>query len=154
MAYFRNPVGGPRVVPFGTARTSADVLRNGHPGFRVTQRYGDWDAFFKTRIHGGTDMGNYYCAENVYAMAAGTVWLFSDSAGAKVVEIAHANGYKTQYWHLAKYRKGLASGQQVVKGYRIGIHGSTGLDIGGCHLHIGMKDATGRPIDPWPYMNQ
>ena len=41
-----NPTQGPRIVPFGSARLASDRLPNGHPGFRVTQRFSDLDAYF------------------------------------------------------------------------------------------------------------
>ena len=68
---FRNPVYGPRIVPFGQPSLSTDVLKNGHPAFSVTQRFHDWDAIFRNRVHGAMDIGNFYCGDNVLAMRAG-----------------------------------------------------------------------------------
>lgn len=151
---FGNPVGGPRIVPFGEPRLSTDVLANGHPAFRVTQRFHDWDVFFKNRIHGGMDMGNFQCREGVFAMAAGTVTHASRIGNALVVILRHANGYSTEYWHLHRISKTVALGSILRAGHRLGQHGSTGLNIGGCHLHVTVRNAQGQAVDPWPLLWQ
>ena len=149
---FRKPVGGPRIVPFGTARLKTDVLYNGHPGFRVTQRFGDYDAIFRNRIHGAMDIGNFYCGDSVYAMAAGIAHRLRDPNGALGVAVFHSNGYRTEVWHLSTYA--VAHGASVRAGQRIGKVGSTGLDIGGCHAHVVVYDPSGRPVDPWPLITR
>jgi hypothetical protein len=149
---FGNPVQGPRVVPFGAGRKASDVLPNGRPSFRVTQRFGDLDAFFKNRILGAMDLGNFYCHDKVIAMASGKVSHISDPNGALGVSIAHGNGYRTEYWHL--YRRLAGHGSAVAAGATIGEVGSTGLDIGGCHLHVVVRNTGGQAVDPWPLLNQ
>lgn len=151
---FRNPVAGPRIVPFGTARTSSDVLRNGRPAFRVTQSFNHWDAFFGNRIHGAMDVGNFYCGDSVYAMEAGTVTHLRDPNGAIGIRVSHTNGYKTELWHLSRISPTTPNNVWVRKGKTLGNVGSSGLDIGGCHLHVVMINPQGQRIDPWPYMNR
>lgn len=151
---FRNPVGGNRIVPFGEPRTSHDVLKNGHPAFRVTQRFHDWDVFFKNRIHGGMDLGNFWCHEGVFAMAAGRVSHRGKIGDALVVILEHPNGYSTEYWHLYKINKTVQVGALLKSGHRMGQHGSTGLNVGGCHLHVTVRNALGVAVDPWPLLNQ
>lgn len=148
---FRKPVGGPRIVPFAQPRTRTDYLANGHPGFRVTQRFGDWDAFFHNAIHGAMDIGNFYCRDRVVAMAAGYATRISDPNGALGVQVKHPNGYRTQYWHLSRYAAAVpAQGASVAEGTLIGYVGRTGLDLGGCHLHVVVINPQGTPVDPWP----
>ena len=150
---FENPVLGPRIVPFGAARQSTDVLPNGHPAFRVTQRFADLDAFFRDRIHGALDVGNFgFAGERAQAMAGGTVTLLRDPNGALGVRIKHPNGYTTELWHLARFDVG--NGASVTTGQQVGTVGNTGLDIGGTHLHIVVHDAAGHPRDPWQLLNQ
>jgi murein DD-endopeptidase MepM/ murein hydrolase activator NlpD len=145
---FRKPTGGPRLVRFGTARRATDKLANDHPGFRVTQRFGDWDAIFRNRIHGAMDLGNFFCRDRVVAMMAGKAEHLLDPNGALGVAVSHPNGYRTEYWHLATRK--VANGSQVKEGQLLGLVGSTGLDIGGCHLHVRVIDPAGKPVDPWP----
>lgn len=148
---FRKPVGGPRIVPFGVARTPKDVLANGHPGFRVTQQFGHWDAIFRMP-HLAMDIGNFYCGDRITAMEAGFVTLLRDPNGALGVRVSHPNGYKTEVWHLSRQR--VANGSQVVRGQLIGTVGSTGLDIGGCHAHVVCIDPSGRAVDPYPLIDK
>lgn len=150
--FLHNPVYGPRIVPFGQPRTSFDVLPNGRPGFRVTQRYTDWDVFLGRAIHGALDLGNYYCGDSVIAPLRGVCRVLRDPNGALGVEIRHPNGWRTQFWHLAKVN--IVTGQSVFRGRRIGWVGSTGLDIGGCHLHFVLINPSGTKVDPWPYLYQ
>ena len=150
---FENPVLGPRIVPFGAARTATDVLPNGHPSFRVTQRFADLDAFFRDRIHGAIDVANFgFAGEQAKAMAGGVTTLLRDPNGALGVDVRHPNGWRSQLWHLARFDVG--NGVSVKTGQLVGLVGNTGLDIGGRHLHIVVLDPAGNPRDPWPLLNQ
>jgi murein DD-endopeptidase MepM/ murein hydrolase activator NlpD len=149
---FHNPVGGTRIVPFGQPRKPSDVLHNGHPAFRVTQSFLHYDALFRVTIHGALDLGNFYCGDTVKAALGGWCQRLRDPNGALGVRVNHSNGYKTEYWHLSRIT--VKEGQQVVAGKQVGKIGSTGLNIGGCHLHFRVIDPTGRGIDPWPLLNQ
>lgn len=62
-----------------------------------------------------------------------------------VVKIRHDDGTVTVYAHLQGFN--VKSGQQVSAGTRIGGVGATGVATGN-HLHFGMYDAKGNPIDP------
>ena len=145
---FHMPVWGPRIVPFGQPRLKTDYQPNGRPGFRVTQSFNHWDAFFHNRIHGAMDIGDFYCGSDVLAMLRGTCHLLRDPNGALGVQIDHPNGWKSQYWHLRGFN--VTEGQSVFRGRRIGWVGSTGLDIGGCHLHVVAINPQGKPVDPFP----
>ena len=147
---FGNPVLGPRVVPFGAARTQFDVLPNGRPSFRVTQRFNDWDAVLGTRIHGALDMANYNRGDAIIAMLAGDAVPLADPNGALGVELQHDNGYRSQYWHMDK--RAVQFGR-VTKGQTIGYVGSTGLTTSPV-LHLVTIDPQGQPRDPWPLLDQ
>lgn len=149
---FGNPVLGPRVVPFAQPRLQTDVLPNGHPSFRVTQRFNDWDAIFHTKEHGALDMGNFHCGDAVVAMADGVVTPLADPNGALGQNIDHDNGYSTQYWHLQ--RRVELGGQRVKKGRTIGYVGKTGLNTAGCHLHLVVINPKRQLVDPWPLLDQ
>ena len=68
------------------------------------------------------------------------------------MSIKHSNGYTSQLWHLGQFKVG--SGSRVTTGTVVGTVGNTGLDIGGCHLHIAVQDPRGVPVDPWQLLNQ
>lgn len=63
----------------------------------------------------------------------------------RTVMVRHANGYKTLYAHLHRYRKGIRS-RWVKKGQTIGYVGSSGMSTGP-HLHFGLYK-NGRAINP------
>lgn len=147
-----NPTTGPRIVPFGAARLASDRLPNGHPGFRVTQRFSDLDAFFHDRIHGALDIANFYCGDVMRAMIAGRAEHLRDPNGALGVRITSADRlHQVEIWHLAEIT--VAAGATVAKGAQVGLCGSTGLDIAGCHAHIRYL-RSGVPADPWLYLDQ
>lgn len=144
-------MGGPRIVPFGEARKPSDKLANGHPGFRVTQSFGHWDAIFRMP-HLAMDIGNFYCGDRVTAMEQGIATRLLDPNGALGIRVSHPNGYKTEVWHLRKYVA--VSGSQVSRGQLLGYCGSSGLDIGGCHVHVVCINPQGQPVDPYPLIDK
>ncbi len=147
----RNPTQGPRIVPFGTTRAASDVLPNGRPAFRVTQRFGDPDAYFPGQRHGAIDLGNYSCGDTLLAAVAGTIRNVKDSYGALITEIVEPSGAKVGYGHLSRFAR--ANGEQVIPGMVIGFVGDTGLG-GVCHCHFYRKGADGQLVDPWPLLEQ
>jgi murein DD-endopeptidase MepM/ murein hydrolase activator NlpD len=66
------------------------------------------------------------------------------------VQIKHANGYVTLYGHQSRIATSM--GKKVVQGQVIGYVGSTGTSTG-AHLHFGVKDASGKFIDPMKVLN-
>jgi murein DD-endopeptidase MepM/ murein hydrolase activator NlpD len=98
------------------------------------------------RAHRGVD----YAADSgtpVEATADGTVVQRGVSGGyGNLVEIQHANGYRTRYAHLRGFAQGLRVGSRVSQGDVIGFVGMTGLATGP-HLHYEMLQ-NGRQIDP------
>jgi len=72
----------------------------------------------------------------VSAIGAGTVTFAGWKGGyGKLVEISHANRFKSKYGHLRDFGKGIRSGQRVAQGQVIGYVGTTGLSTGP-HLHF------------------
>ena len=63
-----------------------------------------------------------------------------------LVEIRHANNFKSRYGHLSRFAKGLYVGKRVKSGDLIGYLGSTGLSTGP-HLHFELHK-NGVPINP------
>jgi len=157
---FHNPVYGPRIVPYLQPRLPTDLIplkqdahSIRHAGFRVTQKFNRAnDAYFPGKPHLALDMANYQCGESVLATLRGICYILRDPNGAIGVEIRHPNGWRTQYWHLS--RVNIKNGQSVYRGRRIGWVGSTGLDIGGCHLHFVAINPQGVAVDPWPLLYQ
>jgi murein DD-endopeptidase MepM/ murein hydrolase activator NlpD len=98
------------------------------------------------------DIGNFYCGDRVSAMAEGTVTRMIDPNGALGVRVSHPNGYKTEVWHLSRYKA--VNGSHVERGTLLGYVGSTGLDIGGCHVHVACYDPSGKPVDPYPLIDK
>jgi murein DD-endopeptidase MepM/ murein hydrolase activator NlpD len=101
-------------------------------------------------FHDGVDLAAAY-DEPVMAAASGTV-VYADVApsGAETIEIAHAGGIHTVYLHEEQML--VQVGQHVDKGQIIGLVGSTGMSTGP-HVHFMIEDASGKPIDPMPYLD-
>ncbi|MEO0115656.1 MAG: peptidoglycan DD-metalloendopeptidase family protein [candidate division WOR-3 bacterium] len=72
----------------------------------------------------------------VFAIGAGTITFVGWRGGyGRLVEIAHSNGYKSRYGHLAGFGPGICIGRHVQQGQKIGYVGATGLATGP-HLHF------------------
>ncbi|UCG30788.1 MAG: M23 family metallopeptidase [candidate division WOR-3 bacterium] len=63
-----------------------------------------------------------------------------------LVEIRHANNFRSRYGHLSRFAKNLYVGKRVKSGELIGYLGSTGLSTGP-HLHFELHK-NGVPINP------
>jgi murein DD-endopeptidase MepM/ murein hydrolase activator NlpD len=115
---------------------------------RITSNYGSrFHPILKSqRKHEGIDYGAPL-GTPVWTVADGVVAeaRFSKGAGNMVV-ISHANGFKTEYFHLSRFAEGLKPGQRVTQKQLIGYVGSTGMSTGP-HLHFGMLRA-GNHVDP------
>ena len=141
--FIGHPVGGPRIVPQGKARTSSDKLPTGHLGFRITQPF--------SGSHDGIDLGNYACGDPIYAPHDGVLVNRKDPKGALICEIREADGMRTAFGHLARFYR--SSFTRVARGQLIGYNGSTGLSSG-CHIHMTREHPDGRNVDPWPLLEQ
>ena len=143
--YIGPVVEGPRIVPQGKARTTIDKLPNGHLGFRVTQP-------FIVGKHDGIDLGNFVCGDRILAPHDGYLRRRTDTYGALIVEITESDGMITAMGHLSSIAR--ANGP-VKRGQLVGYVGATGLDRGGCHIHLTRMVTPSRAtVDPWPRLEQ
>ena len=99
-------------------------------------------------IHEGVDISTAR-SEPVLATADGVV-LRSGWAGeyGKAIAILHGDRYETLYGHLEQTL--VTEGQQVHRGDRVGLVGSTGRSTGP-HLHYEVH-VDGRPVNPLEYI--
>jgi hypothetical protein len=116
---------------------------------RISSRFsnGRFHPILQTmRAHRGVD----YAANSgtpVQATADGRITVRGVSGGyGNLVEIQHANGFRTRYGHLSRFAAGMRVGSTVRQGEVIGFVGMTGLATGP-HLHYEMLK-NGAHVDP------
>lgn len=134
--------GGDDVVAVpAVSRAAEQVLSLSMPvQGRVTSHFGPrWG-----RMHNGMDIAAP-TGTPFFAAAAGTV-TYSGWAGTygQLVIIDHGNGLETRYAHASRLY--VRVGDQVQRGQRIGLVGSTGESTGP-HLHFEVR-VDGEPQDP------
>jgi len=115
---------------------------------RITSNYGSrFHPILKSqRKHEGIDYGAPL-GTPVWTVADGVVAEARYNKGAgNMVVISHANGFKTEYFHLSRFADGMKPGLRVTQKQLIGFVGSTGMSTGP-HLHFGMLRA-GKHVDP------
>ncbi|MCF6290670.1 MAG: M23 family metallopeptidase [Desulfobacterales bacterium] len=104
-------------IPFGRV-TSGFTHRRKHPILGVT------------RPHLGVDLAAPR-GTPVMAVSDGRIQFRGRNGGfGNQVIIGHANGYRTHYGHLSRFKKGLSVGSRVKQKDIIGYVGSTGLSTG------------------------
>lgn len=104
--------------------------------------------------HGALDIwGHNMEGDDILAADGGTVLIATDPTGTswwsygKYIVIDHGNGYQTLYAHCSKLL--VKPGQQVLKGERIALVGSTGRSTSP-HLHFEVR-INGRKTDPMKF---
>jgi murein DD-endopeptidase MepM/ murein hydrolase activator NlpD len=117
------------------------IQKFGPTSFALEPPYGGYAHF-----HTGVDLLAGY-GTPITAAAGGTVTAvgMADYYGIRV-EITDSYGLVEIYAHMSE--AGVAMGQQVQQGDKIGLVGSTGLSIGS-HLHLQLEIG-GIPTDPLP----
>ncbi|GAA4861228.1 M23 family metallopeptidase [Paenibacillus vulneris] len=118
---------GTKIIPgVGTGTFIWPVYRP-----KLTSDYGQrWGSF-----HPGTDMVSEQ--SNIMAADYGTVSFAGWKTGyGNCIILDHQNGYSTLYGHLSKIA--VTEGENVQKGEKIGIMGSTG-NATGVHLHFEVR---------------
>ena len=91
------------------------------------------------------DIANSCNTTPIYAAASGTVEVVTSTGRfnggyGNYIRVAHPNGTKTLYAHLATRRALVSIGQWVRQGQTIGYMGTTGRSTG-CHLHFEVHGA-------------
>ncbi len=129
----------PYIRPVSHARVSSGFThRRYHP---ILHRY---------KAHLGIDYASR-SGTPIKATAKGKIIHRSWKGGyGKCIIVAHANGLRSLYAHMSRYRKGLKVGSYVPQGKVIGYVGSTGRSTGP-HLHFGMYKH-GKPTNPGRYV--
>ncbi len=104
------------------------------------------------RQHQGIDISGCGYGSPIFAVKEGVVTHVNhdrNKSEGLAVYIEHADGYVTQYMHLAKIL--VKKGDQVKREQKIGLMGSTGSS-NGTHLHLGVWKGTpyqgGTVLDP------
>lgn len=69
-----------------------------------------------------------------------------------MVEIAHPDGSRARYAHLARFAPGIVAGVAIGAGQEIGVVGRTGRTTG-ANLHVELR-RDGRPENPWPWLTR
>jgi len=97
------------------------------------------------------------------AMTGRVEKMFESKDGGTTLYIRSVDGrWMTYYAHLAGYAPGIAEGQPVVTGQRVGIVGDTGnAGAGNTHLHFALNRMAagerwyqGTAVNPYPYLAQ
>ncbi|OXS29809.1 MAG: peptidase M23 [Desulfovibrio sp. MES5] len=88
----------------------------------------------------------------VVAFRSGTV-IHAGKGGLSgiVVDIRQDDGMTARYAHLGKTL--VSKGQEVTQGTPVGLVGCTGRTTG-AHLHFGLRDASGKLVDPLPFLSR
>lgn len=126
--------------------------------FEVSPLPGDSATYYITSGYGPHNGGQFHPGVDIasetgtpiYAVADGTV-ATSDWVGGSgnCVIIDHANGWSTLYAHCDTLI--VSEGASVKAGDQIATVGNTGVSTGP-HLHLEVRDASGEPVDPEPYL--
>lgn len=102
------------------------------------------------RDHGGIDI-RAHMGWPVTAFKPGTVIRAGENGPLGIsVDIRQEDGMTARYGHMSKTL--VKSGQRVAAGEPVGLVGCTGRTTG-AHLHFGLLDASGKAVDPLPYLH-
>lgn len=102
------------------------------------------------RDHGGIDI-RAHMGWPVTAFKPGTVIRAGENGPLGLsVDIRQEDGMTARYGHMSKTL--VKTGQRVTAGEPVGLVGCTGRTTG-AHLHFGLLDASGKAVDPLPYLH-
>ena len=103
-------------------------------------------------FHPGVDIRAPYGAPITAARAGRVVFAGRYFAYGLIVDVEHADGTIGRYAHLSRLAPGVAVGAPVGPNGAIGSVGRTWRTTG-AHLHFELR-VDGRPVNPWPWLNQ
>ena len=102
------------------------------------------------RDHGGVDI-RAHMGWPVAAFKPGTVIRSGENGPLGIsVDVRQEDGMTARYGHMSKTL--VKTGQRVTAGEPVGLVGCTGRTTG-AHLHFGLLDASGKAVDPLPYLH-
>jgi peptidoglycan LD-endopeptidase LytH len=113
------------------------------------------------RVHQAIDIPAPMGTPVVAALAGRVEKLFQSNAGGTTAYIRSGDArWLTYYAHLSGYAAGLAEGQILAAGQKIGFVGDTGnAGAGNTHLHFALHRMApgeswyqGSPVNPYPYL--
>lgn len=156
VALFRNTLArlreGSGVQGLSTVPVSAGSLWSlfGGVRFPITQNYGNYNpGLYRSGHHTGIDIGTPV-GTRLYSPFAGTVVQAGWNGGyGNSVTIRLPNGYILLLGHLSSVS--VKPGQRVNPGVFLGLSGSTGYSTGP-HVHVEMRDPSGRVVNPANYL--
>ncbi len=115
-------------------------------GYTLTSHFGERRSY---ESHPGVDLA-VPTGTPVYAAQSGKVVTAGWYGGyGNAVVIYHGNGLTSVYGHNSSVT--VKTGQRVRKGQQISLAGSTGWSTGS-HLHFEVRNSSGTPISPGPYI--
>jgi murein DD-endopeptidase MepM/ murein hydrolase activator NlpD len=112
-------------------------------GYRVHPIYGT------QKFHSGVDLAAPGGSDILAAYNGTVVGAAYNSSMGNYVIIDHGGGLMTIYMHASRLL--VSSGQEVSRGQRIALVGTTGNSTGN-HLHFSVK-VNGSYVSPWGYIN-
>jgi murein DD-endopeptidase MepM/ murein hydrolase activator NlpD len=117
-------------------------------GYRLTGRFGARSGYWST-VHTGLDFAAP-AGTPIRSIGDGVVSStgYDGRYGTKTV-VTLKNG--AQIWYCHQDSTSVAVGQRVRVGEVIGTVGTTG-NVTGSHLHLEVRTASGRPVDPLSWM--
>lgn len=137
-----------RVVPGTVLHPKPPTFVLPVSGYRLTGRFGARSGYWST-VHTGLDFAAP-AGTPIRSIGAGTVSAtgYDGRYGTKTV-VTMKNG--TEIWYCHQNSTAVTVGQRVRPGQVIGSVGTTG-NVTGAHLHLEVRTASGRPVDPLAWM--
>jgi hypothetical protein len=150
---FSSPVRQAIIRPHGTPTILGD--------FHVTATFGQIDSFHPPPGHGGVDIGDGKCGDQLLAMATGKITMaqYLDSPlGPKTALTVRGVGdaHPDYEWAIAHCASlSVKVGDRVTAGQVVAVLGKTGTTA--CHAHLGCKrkiNGVWVSVDIWPLLDQ
>ena len=119
--------------------------------YYITSPFGDRTRNGKKEFHNGCDYGTNREKWELYAVEDGEVKLVSKSTIAgNIIEIFYPRlNLTTRFIHCDRIIS--KKGDKVDNNTKVAIVGMTGTGVTGIHLHLGLKNKSGKFIDPEKY---